>query len=675
MRLVRLLNAAGAVVLGSSPRGGVMKQVVFAGGFAAGLVFSGLPSCGDAAAVAIQVSSQSEHTCALISDGSVHCWGKNDDGQLGDGTQTWRSHAVAVAGLNSVVKVAAGGAHTCALRTDGTVWCWGKGDDGQIDGATASHLAPTRAPISGASDVAVGYGHSCAVVAGKVLCWGSNMSGQLGTGTRDPEPGVVTAAGVSGALAVTTNYGTCALLRDGRVQCWGGYFPNAPTFLSGVSSATSVALDGYRVCVVMGGALACVYVDSGAMNTVVMSAARNFVSVSSSCAVVDTGAVACFGLAGLPSDGLSVIAGLEARSVTNGATHSCAALLTGEVRCWGERVRGKLGDGWVPTYVSASGVAGATALAVGAGHTCVVVAGEARCWGRNDEGQLGNGATAPFSVVTPMAPVAGLGKATAIAVGEDHTCAIVEGGEVKCWGANDHGGYLQGMLGDGTTYGSPLPVSTGIQGASSLALSEATSCAVSGGGVLCWGFRLFDPDANVSLSPLSVPALAGATDVSVGSGVVCGRYADGHVACVGDAAPAGTFKSISVTRGYGCGIQDSNVPWCWGGSGVKTFDGLATASAAVAGVPPYYTTGHYGCALAGGAVHCWGDDMWNELGDGYARARDDAQPVVGIAGATLLGTQKGRSCAVLESGEVRCWGLGDPSATVAAPGRFVVGLN
>jgi alpha-tubulin suppressor-like RCC1 family protein len=140
---------------------------------------------------AIAVSSGDSHACALLSDGSVQCWGYNADGELGDGTMNNSPVAVTVGGLSGATAIAAGGQFTCAIVANGKVECWGHDRYGELgNGITTS--SPTPVPVSGLQGVvalSAGMDHSCAITSdGSLLCWGSNSHGQIGVGTTGIAP-------------------------------------------------------------------------------------------------------------------------------------------------------------------------------------------------------------------------------------------------------------------------------------------------------------------------------------------------------------------------------------------------------------------------------------------------------------------------------------------------------
>jgi alpha-tubulin suppressor-like RCC1 family protein len=169
------------------------------------------------------LSAGDYHSCAVVSDGTVHCWGDNRYGQLGDGTFTKRATPVVVNDLANAVAVSAGNGFTCALLGDGTVRCWGKNDSGELgDGTFTSRTAPVAVSgLAGAVAVSAGDYHGCALLGdGSVRCWGYNRSGGLGDGTTVTRATPAAVSGLAGAVAVTTGgQYSCALLGDGTVRC------------------------------------------------------------------------------------------------------------------------------------------------------------------------------------------------------------------------------------------------------------------------------------------------------------------------------------------------------------------------------------------------------------------------------------------------------------------------
>ncbi len=152
----------------------------------------------------------SRHTCALTAAGGVKCWGSNDVGQLGDGTTAPRSSPLDVTGLTAgVTAIAAGELHTCALMTSGHVKCWGYNAYGQIgDGTASNRLLPVDvSDLPGITKTIVGSAqHTCAVSrTGGLKCWGGNVYGQLGDGTNLPRPGIVDTLGLGGAGGSVTS--------------------------------------------------------------------------------------------------------------------------------------------------------------------------------------------------------------------------------------------------------------------------------------------------------------------------------------------------------------------------------------------------------------------------------------------------------------------------------------
>jgi alpha-tubulin suppressor-like RCC1 family protein len=173
------------------------------------------------------VASGGTHNCALVHNGGARCWGENDKGQLGDGTTTNRSTPVTVTGLPlNLAQIAAADDHTCALLTDGTVKCWGQNNKGQLgDGTTSDRSTPVA--VSGLTDVAqiaLGDAYTCALLnSGDVECWGLNAFGELGNGTTTDSKSPVFVTGIGpGVRAISAGDATtCAVLLSTQVSCWG----------------------------------------------------------------------------------------------------------------------------------------------------------------------------------------------------------------------------------------------------------------------------------------------------------------------------------------------------------------------------------------------------------------------------------------------------------------------
>ena len=171
------------------------------------------------------ISTGQDHTCALITGGTVKCWGNSQSGQLGDGTKVYRNVPTLVPGLTGVTSISIGWDHTCAVITGGTVKCWGKNKYGQLgDGTTTDRTVPTLVPgLTGVTSISIGRDHICAVITGgTVKCWGSNSGGKLGDGTTTNRTVPTLVPGLTGVTSVSAGDDhTCTVITGGTVKCWG----------------------------------------------------------------------------------------------------------------------------------------------------------------------------------------------------------------------------------------------------------------------------------------------------------------------------------------------------------------------------------------------------------------------------------------------------------------------
>jgi alpha-tubulin suppressor-like RCC1 family protein len=183
-----------------------------------------------------QVSAASDHTCALTG-GTVKCWGDNGEGELGDAvtnhsgvTKDWLGNdfsptPVAVSNITSATAIGSSkGEYSCALISGGTVKCWGQGGAGELgNGQNTDSFTPVQVSnITSASAAGGGEAYSCAVLSdGTVECWGSNEDGQLGNGTTTSSSSPVQVSGITSASAVDGAYDHTCALTGGTVKCWG----------------------------------------------------------------------------------------------------------------------------------------------------------------------------------------------------------------------------------------------------------------------------------------------------------------------------------------------------------------------------------------------------------------------------------------------------------------------
>lgn len=402
----------------------------------------------------LAIAAGGGHTCALDSAGRVKCWGHNGAGQVGANIAVDKTTAVEAGGLaTGAIALSTGQEHTCALTPAGGVKCWGGNHEGQLGDDTLRRKRTATAVIGLASEITsvkTGESHSCALTsAGGVLCWGKNFSGQLGDGTSTPRYTPVPVSGLgSGVVALALGRAhSCALTTSGGIKCWGGNYSGELGDGSTTTRTTPVDVSGFTA-----GAAA-------------IAAGHDF-----TCAVTTTGAVKCWGSnsgnqlgigLGLGSTTPVDVVGLSSGmlSVTAGESHACALGSTGGVKCWGTDTDGQLGDGapsYSPTAVDVIGLSeGVAAISAGRWNTCALTTtGAMKCWGGNRRGQLGDGTKTDKNAPVD---VAGLSSGvTAMATGDDHTCALVDSGRVLCWGYN-----AEGQLGDGAAW---FPIAVAVAG-------------------------------------------------------------------------------------------------------------------------------------------------------------------------------------------------------------------
>ena len=584
------------------------------------------------------VSAGDAHTCAIASS-QVFCWGNNNLGQLGNGTNVLASAPVAVdnSGVlagKTVSSISSGGYFTCAIANSSAL-CWGGGNSGQLGiGISANSNVPMSVLSTGASqgktftNIDAGSNHACAIASGAAFCWGYNASGQLGNNTQasSNSPVAVAATGVLTGKIVTSistgGYFSCAIA-SGAAYCWG-------------SNGSSELGNGTKI--------------------------TSFVPVQVDSTLAKTGST---------------------YEVSAGQAHACA-LTAGTVNCWGFNGYGQLGNSSytnsnVPTSVVTKGALDGksiTDIASGGEHSCVVASGAAYCWGEGSSGELGNGDSRTYSNPVAVAATGVLaGKTvTSIAVGDQHSCAIASG-DVYCWGAN-----YQGQLGNSSNVSSYVPVAVTKSGVllgktvTDLFAGSSHTCAIASGAVYCWGNNqsgqlgvdvakdFFGAYVQTTFtSPVAVDTTGilkgrtvssfafeedsgNATQVFSGNKLIMWGY-DVRLPTEDTFVNSGDLKDKTITsltgspsKGgkSGCALSDK-VVYCYGQMN-SPYNSLPVKMATTTAIGEKPVTqvasnSQSACAIAIGSLYCWGQNDNGQLGNHSVAA--SATPVAVDTSETL----------------------------------------
>ena len=582
-----------------------------------------------------QVSVGKNHTLALKKDGTVWAWGRNDYGQLGQGSLGEFWYPAKVESLSTVKAVSAGADYSLALKSDGTVWAWGSNDYGQLgQGNTAQRQSPTLVSgLTGVVAISAGEGFSLALKSdGTVWAWGFNAYKQLGDGTATDRPSPVPVSGLNDVIAIDSGYyHGVALKLDGTVWVWGANY-------YGVFGTNSIP--------------------------------------SNSSTPIPSGTIA------------------NVSAIAAGDYHMLALKGDGSVWAWGLNGNGQLGDN---TTTYSRGVAGAVVLtgqyksiAAGVNNSAALrTDGTLYTWGQNNYGQIGNG-TIVDPVRLPTA-VAGLSSVTAIATGQ-HTLAANPQGQLFSWGYN-----LTGQLGQGSKTNQSTP--SILQSFTQVGQLGLPVLAPEGGSYLnAPTVTVRSPDISATLRYTidgtepngGSPVIAsGSTLVTVSGFLKVKAFRPGSPASETKTAVYQISEQVSVGKNHTLALKKDGTVWAWGrndygqlGQGSlgefwypAKVESLSTVKAVSAGAD-------YSLALkSDGTVWAWGSNDYGQLGQGNTAQRQSPTLVSGLTGVVAISAGEGFSLALKSDGTVWAWGfnaykqLGDGTATDRPSPVPVSGLN
>lgn len=422
--------------------------------------------CGDDGGEPVaDASPRADAAAAVCGDGDVEGDETCDDGNAVDD-----DGCDADCVPSGAVQVAAGGSHSCVLLRTGNVKCWGDGGSGRLGQGSTSSIGRRLTPRDFATvevggrvvQIAAGGEHTCALLdTGAVHCWGDGLRRAIGTNSSsdvaDSElttPAIDGVSVVGGAVSQISagSFHTCARLAAGTARCWGLGLDGQ----LGYASEDTVGSGELGGDITVGGEVA--LISAGIDHT---------------CGVLATGTVRCWG-SGVdgalgygnefdigdtetPALAGDVDVGGSVAEVGSGFHFSCARLDAGTVRCWGAAQFGRLGygnatdigDTEAPAAAGDVDIGGTvTQLSVGGVHSCALLSGgQVRCWGLGLTGRLGYASTNNVGDAAPPSAAGDVdvgGTVVHIAAGGNHTCAVLDTGAVRCWG---QGG--QGQLGYG----------------------------------------------------------------------------------------------------------------------------------------------------------------------------------------------------------------------------------
>ncbi len=570
--------------------------------------------------------------CAILTNGSAVCWGENNYGQVGDNSLTDRENPSFVYGNYIFKYISAGDESTCGILEDGRALCWGNNDEGELgDGTTAQSLVPVS--VEGNykfSVVSVGFNHACGVLTnGSAVCWGENAHAELGNGSAGGYSTVPVFVDYDKKFeSVSAGYTfSCGLLTNGSAVCWGN---NAYGNLGNGSTGGY----GLRPSVVKGG--------------------YNFSDVTAHLV-------------------------------------SCGLLTNGSAVCWGMNNYGQLGDGTTTNRnepVLVSGNYNFSKIAGGDYHTCgILTNGTALCWGKNDVGQLGNGSEGGYSTVPLFVSGSYRFYNNSAYWNKDHLVSILpremyESGDTitfECSVASDS--YQSSSKDDSDSTSSNLVVkNVFVRGDLSRMSGYCNGYSENSNDLMMYNVSWYIGSSH----KFSAVVLKGGS-VSAGSDSTCGLLINGSAVCwgsneygqLGNSSEGGystTAKFVSGgynfskvdTGGYhACGMMANGSVLCWGRN---TYGQVGDGTDGNNKNSPTFVSGTYKYVdISSGNLHscgiteeghgmCWGNNEYGQLGDGTTTNRNTPTAVSGSHLFIKIVAGIHHTCGIVSDGSAYCWG-------------------
>ncbi|MCC6473301.1 MAG: Ig-like domain repeat protein, partial [Burkholderiales bacterium] len=601
------------------------------------------------------ISGGGRHALALKSDQTVWAWGYNASGQLGNASTSQSTTPVPVkdtAGtgtLTGATGIAAGYDFSLALISDGTVMGWGRNDIGSVGDNTATSprttpqqtLSAPATPLTGVGAVAASaYSGYALMNDGTLRSWGYNDLGQLGDRTITQRNVAVTPYLTPSSVSLVTSANP--ILAGASVTFTATVSGATPSgnvsFFDGTTQIGSpVVPDGSGVAAI----------STSSLGTGPHSITARFAGDTSNNPSVSASLYQEVKAAALGGGGVANLTLIEA---SQNSSHVLARRSDGALLAWGYNANGQLGDGTstsrsAPIVVQGiSGVAGAAgSLAAGNNFSLAVVGGNVFAWGNNGNGQLGVTEISEWWTPTQIPNLSGV---TAVAAGNYYGVALKGDGTVWTWGYN---GY--GQLGDNSTTSRAVPAQvSGLLGVIAIAAGTDTSYALkSDGTVWAWGYNGYGQlglgDTGNRLVPTQITALSAIGAIAAGerhavalksdgsSVWTWGYNADGELGDGTDAqrnTPVQVFglggvSQIAAGSYHTLALKNDGTVWAWGYNNYGALGNTSTQSSSVPrqvlglpGTVNQLAGGDYSsfALKSDGTVWAWGYNANGRLGDG-----------------------------------------------------------
>lgn len=572
----------------------------------------------------LKVASNDGTVCAILSDHSLKCWGRNSSGEVGDGTTVDKSSPTLIDSGVSYDFISLGANHACGITSVGVLKCWGGNWQGQLgDGTTTQQNSPVIID-SGVSyiQVSAGDGFTCGVTSANILkCWGTNWTSQLGDGTTNSQLSpVVIDTGVSYQEASTGWRHACAITTSGVLKCWGSNTWNQLGDGSSTTQATPVVI------------------DSGVTYAKVASDQMD------SCGIISDGTLKCWG----SSMGATPTV-RETGVVYTDLTKGLALTNYGMIKRTDWSLYAIDPE---DSYTAVSG--GSTLCAIH--HS-----GTLRCFGANNYGQMGNKDLVSMTTPVPLEPAASFDFVTSY---QDTSCAQTSSGRLLCWGSN--------ILRNLTVANRPYPLDVTQDGLSFTKFALTVSSGACG---ITSDKKLFCMILNNNFE--AVDAATNYKDVSVRANSGCAVTETGVLKCwQGDPSTLTEvdtgilYAKVAVGNYHKCGITTAGLVKCWGdngwgelGDGTQNNQTTPTAISDNATTYKDISVGDGGnrphtCGVTTtNVLKCWGANQGG-LGDGTYNMQN-LNPTVIDSGVTYSGVYSGSGwfdCGITTSGDIKCWG-------------------